>query len=44
MVAQAKADSLLFITHDSLIPGYNEPCILAVQQKPSVSLRRELPT
>lgn len=30
MVAQAKADDLTFITHDSLIPAYAEPCIQAV--------------
>lgn len=30
MLAQAKADNLIFLTHDSLIPHYNEPCILAV--------------
>lgn len=30
MLSQAKADGLKFITHDSLIPYYNEECILAV--------------
>ena len=30
MIAQAKTDTLLFITHDNLIPAYNEPCILAM--------------
>lgn len=30
MIAQAKAENLLFITHDSLIPDYEEPCIVAV--------------
>ncbi len=30
LVSQAKADGLSFMTHDSLIPYYNEPCILAV--------------
>lgn len=30
MIAQAKADELTFVTHDSLIPGYGEPCVLPV--------------
>ena len=30
MVSQAKADDLIFITHDALIGGYEEPCILMV--------------
>lgn len=30
LLAQAKADSLQFVTHDSLIPYYNEPCIVSV--------------
>lgn len=30
MVAQAKADDLIFITHDALIGCYEEPCILMV--------------
>ncbi|SOY27683.1 PIN domain protein [Acetatifactor muris] len=30
MLSQAKVDKLRFITHDSLIPFYNEECILAV--------------
>ena len=30
MVAQAKADGLLFVTHDSLIGGYGEDCVLLV--------------
>lgn len=30
MIAQAKADNLFFMTHDSLIKYYNEPCILFV--------------
>lgn len=30
MLAQAKVDELRFITHDSLIPYYNEECVLAV--------------
>lgn len=30
MLSQAKVDKLSFITHDSLIPFYNEECILAV--------------
>ena len=27
---QAAMENMMFVTHDSLIPGYNEPCILAV--------------
>lgn len=30
MIAQAKADGLRFVTHDSKIPFYEESCILAV--------------
>ena len=30
MIAQAKADGLKFITHDSKIPFYEESCVLAV--------------
>lgn len=30
MLAQAKAEGIKFITHDSLIPGYNEPCVMFV--------------
>ena len=30
MIAQAKADGLKFITHDSKIPLYEENCIIAV--------------
>lgn len=30
MIAQAKADGLKFITHDSKIPFYEEPCVLVV--------------
>ena len=30
LVSQAKTDGLTFMTHDSLIPYYNEPCILPV--------------
>lgn len=30
MIAQAKAENLLFITHDSLIPDYEEPCVVSV--------------
>ena len=30
LIAQAKAENLLFLTHDSLIPYYNEPCIVPV--------------
>ena len=30
MVCQCLADDLVFLTHDSLIAGYDEPCIFAV--------------
>ena len=30
MLAQAKAEGFVFVTHDSLIPGYNESCVMAV--------------
>lgn len=30
LVAQAKAENMLFLTHDSLIPYYNEKCIVPV--------------
>lgn len=30
LVAQAKAENMLFLTHDSLIPYYNEKCIIPV--------------
>lgn len=30
LVAQAKAENLLFFTHDSLIPYYDEPFIVSV--------------
>lgn len=30
MLAQAKVDGLKFITHDSLIPFYNEECVFTV--------------
>ena len=30
LVAQAKADNMSFLTHDALIPYYNEPCIIPV--------------
>lgn len=30
MVAQAKAEDLMFLTHDSLIPCYEEPFIISV--------------
>lgn len=30
MVAQAKAENLMFLTHDSLISYYNEPFIISV--------------
>ena len=30
MIAQAKADGMMLLTHDTLIPDYQEPCILRV--------------
>ncbi len=30
LVAQAKAENMSFLTHDSLIPYYNEKCIITV--------------
>ncbi len=30
MLAQAKAEDMAFVTHDSLIPFYNEDCIIFV--------------
>lgn len=30
MIAQAKIESMLFITHDSQLPFYNEPCVKLV--------------
>lgn len=30
LICQACAENMIFVTHDSLIPGYCEPCILAV--------------
>ncbi|MDE7008335.1 MAG: type II toxin-antitoxin system VapC family toxin [Lachnospiraceae bacterium] len=30
MIAQAKAENLMFLTHDSLIPYYGEPFIISV--------------
>lgn len=30
LICQAKAENMLLMTHDSLIPNYNEPCVLSV--------------
>lgn len=30
LICQASTENMMLVTHDSLIPGYNEPCILAV--------------
>ena len=30
LIAQAKSENMIFVTHDSLIPYYNEPCVLSV--------------
>lgn len=30
LISQAKIDEMVFITHDELIPGYNEKCVLKV--------------
>ena len=30
MIAQAKAENFVFLTHDSLLPAYEEECVLIV--------------
>ena len=30
MIAQAKAENMLFLTHDALLPDYNEACVISV--------------
>ncbi len=30
LLAQAKSENMLFLTHDELIPYYNESCIVSV--------------
>ncbi|MBR5509879.1 MAG: type II toxin-antitoxin system VapC family toxin [Lachnospiraceae bacterium] len=30
LICQASVENMIFITHDSLIPGYDEPCIFGV--------------
>ena len=30
LISQAKSDGLTFLTHDSLIPYYNEPCVMPI--------------
>ncbi|MDE7327832.1 MAG: type II toxin-antitoxin system VapC family toxin [Lachnospiraceae bacterium] len=30
LIAQAKSEGMLFVTHDALLPYYNETCIIAV--------------
>lgn len=30
LLAQAKFENMLFLTHDELIPYYNEPCVVSV--------------
>lgn len=30
LIAQAKAEGFTFLTHDSLLRGYNEPCLVEV--------------
>ena len=30
LLAQAKSENLAFLTHDSLIPGYGEKCVVSV--------------
>ena len=30
LIAQAKAENMSFVTHDSLLPYYEEKCIIAV--------------
>ena len=30
LICQASTENMLFVTHDSLIPDYDEPCIIPV--------------
>ena len=30
LIAQAKTENLSFLTHDAILPYYNEPCIVQV--------------
>lgn len=30
LIAQAKSENMIFLTHDSMIPYYNETCVLSV--------------
>ena len=30
LICQAKAENMHFLTHDTLIPFYNEPCVISV--------------
>ena len=30
LICQAKAESMMLLTHDALIPGYEEPCIVYI--------------
>ena len=30
LIAQAKSENMIFLTHDKLLPYYNEPCIMFV--------------
>ena len=30
LICQAKAENIMFLTHDNLIPFYNEPCVMFV--------------
>ena len=30
LICQAKAENMMFLTHDSLIPGYDGPCVVYV--------------
>ena len=30
LICQAKSENMLFLTHDELIPFYNESCIISV--------------
>lgn len=30
LICQAKSEDMLFVTHDALLPYYNEPCVLFV--------------
>ena len=30
LISQAKSENMFFLTHDHLLPGYEEPCVISV--------------